>query len=132
MVYHPENGERSQLMLGDAYHWIGHIFEDRGELDRAWEAYNKSYQHYLLTREKFSPMINSLDGREHAKMHLWRIVEKDPSKKVIYGIRDVRQEQDVPENKSQAKQDYRNEIDVIIKRSNIPTPHVLCGLLVGK
>ena len=75
-IKNPQYADKTQLQLGDAYHWIGHIYEDRGQLELAWAAQNKAYEHYLLSNIKSSPAINNLLTAAHARFHLVRLAEK--------------------------------------------------------
>jgi len=63
-------------MIGDAYHWIGHIQEDRRNLENAWEAYWKSHEHYSLSKIKHSVFISNLLTLDHAKFHLAELEKK--------------------------------------------------------
>ena len=76
LAVHPEYGSKTQLLLGDAYHWIGHIYEDRGEYELAWKAHNRSYGHYILSSIRTSPAINNLGTVAHARFHLSRLTHK--------------------------------------------------------
>lgn len=59
------------LVLGDAYHWLGHVYEEKGELTLAYEAYVRSHVHYQKTPLKRSPRINKmLIVQEHGEFHL--------------------------------------------------------------
>lgn len=60
-----------ELVLGDAYHWLGHVYEEKGEFIKAYESYIRSHVHYQKTPLKKSPRINDrLIVQEHGEFHL--------------------------------------------------------------
>ncbi len=131
LAFYPEHSSRTQLILGDAYHWIGHLYEeDKQNHEKAWEAYNKSYEHYLLSEYKNSPMINSLDTREHAKFHLLKTAEV-LNRKPIFGIQNVKQTSSDKTYRPFEMIDYKKDIDRAIKRTQVPLPRQSCELLLG-
>lgn len=73
---HPEKMDKTHLILGDAHHWIGHIYEDRGDLEKAWNHYSKSYFHYSQSPVEHSVLISNLKTRDHGKMHLVQTGQK--------------------------------------------------------
>lgn len=71
-----------ELLLGDTYHWLGHLYEEKGELLLAYECYIRSQVHYSKTALKKSPRINQrLIVQEHAEFHLRDIA--DTLRKVV-------------------------------------------------
>jgi hypothetical protein len=70
---HPENAAENHLILGDAYHWIGHIHEDRREFQIAWEMHLKSFAEYAQSPLQHSAYITNLKTLDHAKVHLTKM-----------------------------------------------------------
>lgn len=67
---------QKELALGDAYHWLGHIYEEKGEFIKAYESYIRSHVHYQKTPLQRSPRINQrLIVQEHGIFHLKKINE---------------------------------------------------------
>jgi hypothetical protein len=129
LVVHPEDGAKTFVLLADAYHWIGHIYEDRGQLENAWEAHNKSYEAYLLSNLRYSPMINFLNGLEHAKHHINRLalqLHRQP----IYGIKSVAQSQCCNQDLEEARLLYRAELELRLNRTHLPNSLHECRLLL--
>lgn len=58
------------LLLGDAYHWLGHIAEDSENRIKAEIYYKASYMAYKQTPITNSERINNLNGVKHALYHL--------------------------------------------------------------
>lgn len=58
------------LLLGDIYHWLGHIAEDAESREKAEKYYRTSYMFYKETPLTHSPRINNLHGAKHAIYHL--------------------------------------------------------------
>jgi len=70
------SSEQRELILGDAYHWLGHVYEEKGEFIKAQESYIRSHVHYQKTPLKKSPRINDmLIVQEHGVFHLKKITE---------------------------------------------------------
>lgn len=59
------------LLAADAYHWLGHIFEEKRDFVRALELHQHSLRHYGLSGQVTSPYINYLVGVEHASWHIY-------------------------------------------------------------
>lgn len=80
------------VLVGDAYHWIGHIFEERGEFALAWKAYLKSFLAYGATPLRQSAFITNHDTVGHARLHLAkvapRIGEKMPTAQIVAAQQD--------------------------------------------
>ncbi|MES2769670.1 MAG: hypothetical protein V4596_11055 [Bdellovibrionota bacterium] len=73
----PTHKEEKMLALGDYYHWIGHIYEDKGDLEKAYEAFIRSQYHYSQTRLKKSRRIGALGFplvQEHSEYHMNKII----------------------------------------------------------
>ncbi len=73
--YSMDSAQR-ELILGDAYHWLGHTYEEKGELTKPYECYVRSHVHYQKTPIQRSPRINPrLIIQEHGFFHLKNIRE---------------------------------------------------------
>jgi len=71
--------DEREMILGDAYHWLGHIYEEKLNYIDAFDAYVRSYAHYQKTKNIRSPTINQrLVIQEHADWHLQDIIRKIP------------------------------------------------------
>ncbi len=65
------HSDQKELILGDAYHWLGHIYQERFDLLKAYESFIRSFFHYTLTTLTRSPRINSkVEVHEHSRYHL--------------------------------------------------------------
>lgn len=73
---HPEHRNENFLIIGDAYHWIGHIAEDRRDFNFAWDAHMKSYEAYMSTPYQASAFITNLNAVTHAKSHLAKVAPR--------------------------------------------------------
>ncbi|MES2768216.1 MAG: hypothetical protein V4596_03640 [Bdellovibrionota bacterium] len=63
--------QQKELILGDAYHWLGHVYNDRREYAKAYECFVRSHVHYQKTSLQYSPRINpQIIVQEHAWFHL--------------------------------------------------------------
>ncbi len=66
----PHSSEK-ELIIGDAYHWLGHLYQERFDLLKAFESFVRSFFHYRLTSLSRSPRINSrVEVHEHSIFHL--------------------------------------------------------------
>lgn len=75
-----------ELILGDAYHWLGHVYEDRKDFVKAFEAHARAYFHYRQTSYNHSPRINSaVEVHEHSIFHLQNI--KNAIVRFVSGMR---------------------------------------------
>ena len=68
----------TELLLGDAYHWLGHYLEYKGNLIAAFHAHKKSLEYHLAGREYentalASPQINFLSTVRHCHIHLRKL-----------------------------------------------------------
>jgi hypothetical protein len=70
---HPDSTNSMHVIIGDAYHWIGHILEDTGKPRSAAVAYWDSFKSYQLSNSVSSVGINNLVTRSHAAVHLQRL-----------------------------------------------------------
>lgn len=59
-----------RLELGDVYHWLGHVADDRNAFELAVALHQKSYEQYAKSRFATSWRINNLVGIEHATFHI--------------------------------------------------------------
>ena len=64
------------LISADVSHWLGHFYEERGQLWLAWEAHAESYELYRSSGLVFSPHINWLNGSGHAAYHLRTLADR--------------------------------------------------------
>lgn len=65
---------KDYLLIGDVYHWLGHIAEDMEDFEKAQQYYQASMDEgYSLTRITNSNRINNLNGIEHAEYHLYAL-----------------------------------------------------------
>lgn len=67
-----EDRDWAHVIAGDAYHWLGHLAEDRGEWALALDYHWKSLANYEASSITHSSMINFLLTRDHAKFHVVR------------------------------------------------------------
>lgn len=68
----PKNANLYYLMIGDAEHWLGHYLESEYSWTEAWQANVRSLQAYSNSSYEYSPFINILHVRDHAKWHIGR------------------------------------------------------------
>lgn len=127
LVFHPEHAAQTQVLLGDAYHWIGHIYEDRGDYKLAWRAHNKSYNHYILSSIKTSPAINNLGTVAHARFHIKRVAE-ELNRSVPLGLSNEPQITDQSNSTDEEMVQYRQEIEKAWQRASPGTKPVSCRL----
>lgn len=69
----PAHRNENQIIIGDAYHWIGHIHEDRKEFKSAWHAHLKSFEAYAASSLSNSAFITELNTLDHARTHLMKV-----------------------------------------------------------
>ena len=72
----PKLTQEGRVIIGDAYHWIGHIYEERGDLEKAWRSYELAYGSYMMTELAVSPFLSNLGTRQHARFHLTDLAER--------------------------------------------------------
>ena len=65
-----EKSAEDFLLLGDTYHWLGHIAEEAEHREKAEIYYQASYMAYKQTPIRTSQRINDLNGVRHATFHL--------------------------------------------------------------
>ena len=127
LAVHPEHGSKTQLLLGDAYHWIGHIYEDRGEYELAWKAHNRSYGHYILSSLRTSPAINNLGTVAHSRLHLSRL-SRTLDRSMPMGISTEPQVTERTNSTDEEMTAYRLEIENTWARIHPhPSPHSCRG-----
>lgn len=73
---YPDNPNTIMLYLGDAYHWLGHVLEDKARPEEAYVAHLKSMDFYNQSESLYSPAINFFWPEGHARFHLTRLAEK--------------------------------------------------------
>lgn len=131
LVQNPEKSDRIHLMLGDAYHWIGHIWEDRGLHQNAWVAYEKSYENYNKSPIEHSIFISNLKTRDHGKMHLvhtGQILKKPLSREIrSFAEKSVITNREIDDCLAL----YRDEIKTAQERINTASPKQ-CSKILSK
>lgn len=71
----PKKSPQDFLLLGDLYHWLGHVADDAEDFERAARYHRASMVAYKKSRIRKSARINNLNGPEHALYHIMRTRE---------------------------------------------------------
>lgn len=72
---HPELASQTNLLLGDAHHWLGHAHTELGQYELAFQDHLRSYEAYSQSEAQHSVYINNLLTREHARWHLTELAD---------------------------------------------------------
>ncbi len=62
--------DEDELAIGDAYHWLAHIEEEKAEREKAKDLLEQALAHYQQTRLRNSPRIFTPDCIKHVRLHL--------------------------------------------------------------
>lgn len=71
------------LLIGDTFHWLGHIAEDADALEKAMGYYAAAKEAYAQTSIARSGRINNLNAKNHADYHLSRTAQMIQQPKAV-------------------------------------------------